>query len=146
MNASAAQAVLIYTHLPRTAGTTLNGILHREYGEQFYKVADGLAIEHGAMTVGREPFLGAPGRCATVVPRDRGAHGFGIHAWVPGPARYITVLRDPVDRVISLYHYIAETPTHRLHRNVTVEGWTLDDCLGNDPGRCSSTTTVSSGC
>ncbi len=37
---------------------------------------------------------------------------FGLHAHLPGPFTYVTVLRDPVERVASLYHYIRNTHRH----------------------------------
>jgi hypothetical protein len=30
---------------------------------------------------------------------------FGLHRIIPGPTRYFTILRDPVDRAVSAYHY-----------------------------------------
>jgi len=39
-----------------------------------------------------------------------GHFGFGVHDSLPSPARYVTFLRDPVKRLISLYEYSRETP------------------------------------
>jgi hypothetical protein len=40
---------------------------------------------------------------------------FGIHDSLTGPAEYITLLRDPVERVISNYYYIRRSPKHRFY-------------------------------
>ena len=40
---------------------------------------------------------------------------FGIHKYLPQQATYITILRDPVDRVISEYHFICRNPEHPGH-------------------------------
>lgn len=38
----------------------------------------------------------------------RGHIGFGLHRYLPQRSTYITLLRDPVERVISHYYYIRE--------------------------------------
>ncbi len=39
-----------------------------------------------------------------------GHFGFGVHDLLPSPAKYVTFLRDPVKRLISLYEYSRVTP------------------------------------
>ncbi|MCC6176454.1 MAG: sulfotransferase family 2 domain-containing protein [Chloroflexi bacterium] len=122
--------VLLFVHLPRTAGTTFNGILSREYGaDALYKVHDGLAIEHGFVTAGDDPFVRLTAERRQRYAAISGHMSVGLHSWVPGPSRYVTILRDPVERVASLYQFIAEQPSHRLHERITRDGWTLADCL-----------------
>lgn len=48
----------------------------------------------------------------------RGHMWFGLHKYLPQLASYITILRDPIDRVISHYHFVKRAPTHRLHEEV----------------------------
>ena len=43
---------------------------------------------------------------------------FGLHKYLPCPADYITILRDPVDRVVSHYFYSRRKTTHYLHEQV----------------------------
>lgn len=38
----------------------------------------------------------------------------GLHEKVPG-VRYITCLREPVSRIVSLYHHAKNDPSHYLH-------------------------------
>lgn len=35
--------------------------------------------------------------------------GFGMHELLPEPHAYLTVIREPVDRTLSIYHYLAQT-------------------------------------
>jgi hypothetical protein len=55
--------------------------------------------------------------------------GVGLDRLLPGPSRYLTVLRDPVERVVSLYRYIRANPRHRLHAQIVEANLTLRDCL-----------------
>jgi hypothetical protein len=43
---------------------------------------------------------------------------YGLHTHINGPSTYITLLREPVSRVLSLYRYIAASPQHHLHDRV----------------------------
>jgi len=48
----------------------------------------------------------------------RGHMGFGAHRALGRPASYVTLLRDPVERIISHYRYVLRTPGHYLHEEV----------------------------
>ncbi len=43
---------------------------------------------------------------------------FGLHEYIEGPSNYIGFLRDPVKRVISLYHYFKRRPETVIHERV----------------------------
>lgn len=46
-----------------------------------------------------------------------------------GPTTYITLLRDPISRVISLYYYIRRTEGHRFHDEIHRKEWSLREYL-----------------
>ena len=50
---------------------------------------------------------------------------FGIHRHVPGACAYMTMLRDPVERVVSHYYFVLRKPDHYLHPLVAGRGLTL---------------------
>ncbi len=52
---------------------------------------------------------------------------FGLHKVIPQPATYITVLRDPVDRVISAYYFMRSYKLHPLYWKLRRENWSLED-------------------
>ncbi len=56
-----------------------------------------------------------------------GHQGFGMHELVPGPSVYITMVREPVDRLVSHYHHILGEREHYLHDLVAGKGMTLLD-------------------
>lgn len=95
---------LVFLHLPKTAGTTLNTVLLRQYTRDQIRplrskfFADDLA----ALKAAPEP----------VRHRIRLLHGhqvFGLHTLLAPGARYLAVLREPIARVISHYNYVKAT-------------------------------------
>src|SRR5262249_18377977 len=52
---------------------------------------------------------------------------FGLHEVLPQPATYITVLRDPIDRVISAFYFMRTYKLHPLYWKFKRENWTLED-------------------
>ena len=43
---------------------------------------------------------------------------YGVHEHIPRPSSYVTIVREPVDRVISAYKYVRKTAHHRDHDEV----------------------------
>jgi hypothetical protein len=101
--------VLIFLHNMRTGGETLRTIVARQYDQ------------HEVCTV-----LGKPESASNIpeiqdvdlekIKVVQGHIPFGIHEAIPRPARYVALLRDPIDRVISLYYHILENPKLGYHR------------------------------
>ena len=56
---------------------------------------------------------------------------FGLHKYLSVPATYITMLREPVDRVISHYYFARKNPAHYLHQEVISKRMTLADFVGS---------------
>lgn len=48
----------------------------------------------------------------------KGHMAFGLHELTPGPTRYITMVRDPIDRLISYYYLVRRRPGDALHAPV----------------------------
>lgn len=40
--------------------------------------------------------------------------GFGLHRHLPNPAVYFTLMRDPIERVMSHHYHILRDPDHYL--------------------------------
>jgi hypothetical protein len=60
---------------------------------------------------------------------------YGIHEFLPQGATYFTMLRDPVARTLSAYYFILRRPLNPLHRKVTKEKLTIEDCIRLFPKR-----------
>lgn len=117
---------LIFLHIPKAAGTTLNHIIERQYPKihmyDIYGVNVYSSIEEfkNLSEAKRESIL-----CL------KGHMYFGLHVYLPQPCAYITLLRDPVERIVSHYHYVLRTPTHYLYKQVKSQNMTLDDYVSS---------------
>ena len=103
-----AQRPLVFTHIPKTAGTTINVGLRQVFADaavfHLQRLEKDelrtLAADRGIQAyAGHLPFCQAAPAFA----------GSGRH-----PA-FITVLRDPMERVLSAYSYAKGTPGERWH-------------------------------
>jgi uncharacterized protein Yka (UPF0111/DUF47 family) len=113
---------LVFLHLPKTAGMTLRGILERVYAEFGVEFLTNRGGELRAFA--RRP-LAERRRVALLA----GHIPWGAQAAIPG-ARAITVLRDPVERVISFYHFTRRAPNALHHDAINEGGLSLADCVG----------------
>jgi hypothetical protein len=104
---------VLFLHIPKAGGTTLGeyvynqarapddsdegllnaGVLFIPYG--FFKEADLRVPEHIRPTLARTDLRAVVGH-----------FWFGVHEHLRRPSTYVTLLRDPVERVVSLYHYL----------------------------------------
>lgn len=63
--------------------------------------------------------------------------GYGLHAFLPQPVTYATILREPIERIVSYYYYILRMPNHFLHepaRQMGLKGFACSEAsakLGN---------------
>ena len=91
--------MLVYLHMPKTAGTTLRMIIEREYGLSRIVQVDGLHKNAEVVKIYGLDRLNN----ADVI---SGHQYFGLHKIVDSECKYITMLRDPVDRALSAYSHI----------------------------------------
>jgi len=124
-----ASTCIVFVHLPKTAGWTLRATLRYKYPSRtlfLYNTPDPLeTIQAVPLTDRRE---------ARVV---SGHVPVGIDRHIPQPCEYITLLREPVERVVSTYHYVRTHPKHRFpHRDgLAHSGMGLEEFVrvGQDP-------------
>jgi len=97
--------LIVFVHVPKTAGMTLRALFRRMYGSEAVYTArnpeGGLADP--------EPLVQMP---ESELSRYRAVVGhlqFGIHELIDRPVRYVTFLREPIDRTLSDYYYLRRT-------------------------------------
>ncbi|MBA3832256.1 MAG: sulfotransferase family 2 domain-containing protein [Chthoniobacterales bacterium] len=115
---------LIFLHIPKTAGTTLNRIIEWQYDPRLIFTIDPFRIR---ATTGRLKTLSEERRRRLRV--VRGHMSYGIHECLPQGGAYITMLRDPVARILSSYYFILRRPLHPLYRKLRAKGVGLEDYL-----------------
>jgi hypothetical protein len=109
---------LIFLHIPKTAGSTMRRILERQYDPHRIFTLEGWRVHE-------KDFPGLPEAARARVRVLEGHQFFGLHAHLPGPARYLTLLRDPVERLVSQYYHILRSPEHYLRSQVVGGGMSL---------------------
>jgi hypothetical protein len=120
---SSAVPTLIFLHIPKTGGSTLDAIIDANYPPASIfsvqsPIRDSLAAFRALPPAERERLR---------VIRGHGVQG--VHRELERPCAYATLLRDPVDRVLSQYYFIRESPNHPRHRELLARGATLLEYL-----------------
>jgi len=112
---------IIFLHVPKTAGTTLNRLIEWEYPIfQMYSI-DPVLFEWSAAHL-----RNLPRERLAKTRMFKGHMLFGLHEVLPQPSTYITVLRDPVERSLSAFYYMRTYKLHPLYWKLRRENWTLE--------------------
>jgi hypothetical protein len=125
---------VIFLHIPKAGGTTLAHVARRQYPATRQRDIIGNHIP-GVVPRERsyEHFVhDLPAHAKRHLVYVRGHVPFGLHETLGRPAVYVTMLRDPVDRLVSYYHYMMRTPHHYLHAEATRRGLSLADFAASD--------------
>lgn len=118
MRQTVQDSAVIFIHIPKSAGTTLNRIIEWEYPAfQIFSLIGRYRWSYDRLN----------GWSQSRLARTRVFKGhmpFGLHMLLPQSATYITMLRNPVDRAISSYYYRLSSrlhPQHRATKQLTLE-------------------------
>ncbi len=120
MNASA--PLVIFLHIPKTAGTTLHLIMAQQY--------DPWVVYHFANnrpSKAIHDFRALPQTRQEGMTALYGHVPFGLHEHLDRPCKYITILRDPVERIISNYYFVLRRERHFAHQGVRDGQMSLKD-------------------
>lgn len=116
----------IFLHLPKTGGRTLRTIFMRQYGRE--RVYDAYASPVDAAIERYEALPEEEKRAYRALIGHVPIH---MHEKMPGPCIYVTLLRHPVERVISTYYYVCRNPDHPKHEAIVGAGMSLSDVVRN---------------
>jgi hypothetical protein len=114
---------LIFIHVPKTAGQTVDLVMQRQYPANtiYTGTQDVWASYHAFQRM--DPARRAHYRAV------KGHFPYGIHEYVEGPYAYFTFLRDPIERTISHYYFLRRESGHPLASKVQENGLTLDQLI-----------------
>lgn len=96
-------------HIPKTAGSTLHGVIRRQYPRNQTIVADLMG------RAARDKFREIPEERRRNLRLLLGHMAFGVHELLPGDSTYLTMIRHPVDRTVSFFYWAQQTPDISLH-------------------------------
>ncbi len=117
------QRLLLYIHVPKTAGTTMKTIIQWLYkwneifwakNQQYlHEKVNNLStqqLQNISIVAGHSPY--------------------GMHEYFPHSSyKYFTFLREPIDRTISQYYFISRSPHHPLYPYIVNKGLSLKQLI-----------------
>jgi hypothetical protein len=115
---------LIFLHVPKAAGSTVNHILRWKYKP---KSVYNISGSKDQLKLRLDTFKRLSEKQKSKIKLLRGHMPFGLHTDLPNKSVYITFLREPVDRVISEYFYVLRSPSHYLYNKVVRNKLSLDE-------------------
>lgn len=89
---------ILFDHIPKCAGSSVRGLLERGFGpDRVAPFIQWLSVGNASRLFSRYDVI-------------TGHFSGPILIDLPFPVRRLTVVRDPVDRILSLYHYLQQAP------------------------------------
>lgn len=100
---------IIFLHIPKAAGTTLLQIIHNPYpAKDCYEFGSDANLSMAY-------FKKMPAEQKQYIKMLSGHMSFGLPQFMPQPTTHITILREPVERIISYYYHVLDNPAHYLY-------------------------------
>lgn len=110
---------VVFIHIPKTGGITLYSMIR-----DIYKPSELYKINPAMESIEKYKYLSQDRKEKLKV--IYGHMDYRIHELLPPNSRYVTLMRSPVERVISHYHYVRRTasnPLWELAMQSTLDDW-----------------------
>lgn len=120
------ERALVFIHIPKAAGTTMHEVIARQFPQDAVFTLDGAKVRQSI-----NEFKNLPEEERRRIRCLMGHMPFGLHQYLPRPATYVTLVRHPVDRVISHYHYVLRNAEHYLHHEVASRNMSLREYVSS---------------
>jgi hypothetical protein len=119
---------LIFLHIPKAGGTTLHSVLQHVYQKE-----ETFDINVSGDKLTTDEFTNLSVAEKNKVRLLKGHMYYGLHSqFAEDDAKYLTFLRDPVQRVVSHYHYILRKKDHYLYSEVALKKLSLKEFALSD--------------
>jgi hypothetical protein len=115
---------IIFLHLPKAGGTTLRHVFYDQY--KYLRKGELYTINRTKET---PDFLNLPQKEKDKIKVLVGHFPFGLHEHLRGDFKYVTFMRDPVDRVISAYYYNKGHQSSDVYEIIKINNLTLGEYL-----------------
>jgi Sulfotransferase family len=122
------QQGLIFLHIPKSAGTTVNRLIEGEY--PLFQI---FSVDPFFSRWSRRHLWSLPPERLKRFRIFKGHMPFGLHKILPQPVTYFAVFRDPIDRVISAFYFMRNYPLNPNYWRFRRLDWQLDDFVCNSP-------------
>jgi len=123
---SAVKELLIFVHIPKTAGTTFAAILERNFRpSRIVSVYPNFGISEAELRA-------LPDESRRAMECVKGHFDYGIHRALRRPFRYVTFLRHPVEQLRSRYNHMRSSRSHPLH-HLARQGISLEEFVRVSP-------------
>ena len=118
---------IIFLGINKTGTSTLQTIMVREYGlPRALQINPHREPVH-SLTIDEFKNLPESARMEYRVISGHMFFNWGIHNYIPRPFQYITILRNPVDRIISFYYYLLAKSSHPYSVTVNKNCQNIED-------------------
>ena len=111
--------VLIHFHIGRTGGVSFrNQILNRKFGTSLMPITANKTHSTPIDKIGFKyigDYCNLSNRDKNKINCLSGHLPFGIHEYIPKPAKYISLIRNPIDRLISEWNSVSTRVNHPFH-------------------------------
>ena len=114
---------LIFLHLPKNGGTTIHSILNRQYNSE--NIHNIKVVNNSRLST--KEFIELSEIERKKIKLLKGHMLFGLHEYLYGESKYITFLRKPENRVVSLYYYLKNKPNYKIRNEIPIDTLTFDD-------------------
>ena len=108
--------IVIFLHIPKTGGVSVHKLLEKVYKERYFRHSQ----------TKKELWQNLTYTDISAIKCISGHLKFGVHRKMRRSAKYITIVRDPIERVVSLFHQ-KEKRKQRIcpsfNEKYTIDSW-----------------------